>query len=132
MERVRASEVEVAAGMEAQITSLLSVLRTMQSSAESSSTAVLEQQKMAGDLDAYAKRLTAQVRMMINNPEQKQWHFSAEVNASREELVRLRTDAENKAHMAFLQQSARLANVEASVWHVVLRAQSLESEFRPA
>ena len=65
MERVHASEVAAAEGMEAQMASLLDVLRTTQSGAESSSLAALEQQKLAGDLEAYAKRLTAQGRMLV-------------------------------------------------------------------
>ncbi len=55
MDRVRSSEVATAEGMEAQIDSPLSVFRTKQSKAESSSIAALGQQKMAGDLDAGTK-----------------------------------------------------------------------------
>ncbi len=58
MERVGASEVAAAEGMEAQMVSLLSVHRTTQSKAESRSMTALEQHKISGDLDAYATRLT--------------------------------------------------------------------------
>ncbi len=72
MERARASEVATAESMEAQVAFQLGVLRTTQNRAESSSMAALEQQRMASDFDACAKRVTAQRRMMITKSEQKQ------------------------------------------------------------
>ena len=128
--RVHASEVAAAEGMEAQMASLLGVLRTTQSRAEDSSLAALEQRKLASDLDLYATRFTAQGRMMINNSEQKQWHLVSEMNASRAELARVKTEAENIVNVALLQQNARLANAEAAATNAVLRAQSLEAEIR--
>ena len=72
MSRAHASEVAAPDGMEAQMATLLSVLRATQSRAEDIALAALEHQNLASDLDVYAKRLTAQGRMMITNSEQKQ------------------------------------------------------------
>ncbi len=59
-----ASEAAAAEGMEAHMVSLIDVLRTRQSRAKSSSHAALEQQRLAGDLEAHAKKFTAQGRIM--------------------------------------------------------------------
>jgi len=130
MSIVHASEVAASEGMEAQMATLLDVLRTTQSRAEDSSMAALEQQKLANDLDVYAKRLTAQVRMMITNSEQKQWNLVSEMNASRLELARVKAEAESAIQNALLQQNSRLVNAEATATNAVLRAQTLESEIR--
>ena len=116
--------------MEAQMAALLNVLRTTQSRAEDSSMAALEQQKLASDLDVYAKRLTAQGGMMITNSEQKQWNLVSEMNASRLELARVKTEAESAIQNASLQQNSRLVNAEATATNAVLRAQTLESDIR--
>ncbi len=87
MRQLRASEVAVAQGTEAQTATMLGVLRTTQNRAESSSMAALEQQKLAGDLDAYANRLSIQGGMMMSNSEPKQRNLAAEVNANRAEVI---------------------------------------------
>ena len=109
---------------------LLNVLRATQSRVEDSSLAALEQQKLASDLDVYAKRLTAQGRMMITNSEQKQWNLVSEMNASRLELARVKTEAASAIQNASLQQNSRLVNAEATAMNAVLRAQTPESEIR--
>ncbi len=69
--------------------------------------------------------------------EQKQGNFVAEVNASRaraevsacrDELARLKTEAEHKVHLATTQLSALLASVEAGVRGQTQRAAHTESD----
>ncbi len=67
---------------------------------------------------------------MITNFEQKQWNFVSEMNASRLELARVKTEAESAIQYALLQQNSRLVNAEATATNAVLRAQTLESEIR--
>ena len=102
MSRVRDNELAASEGMEAQMGQLIGVLRATQSRAEDSSLAALEQQKLASDLDVYAKRLTTQGRMMIKNSEQKQWNLVSELNASQLLLARVQTEAREEIHKATL------------------------------
>ncbi len=101
-----------------------SEVRTTQNRAENSS--------MASDLDAHAKRLTVQGRWVITNLKHKHWHLVAEVSASRAKLAHVKTDTNDKVHMAMLQQKARLSSAGASGQNQVPRAQQLEVEFRSA
>ncbi len=57
--------------MNIQTMSLVEILRTTQNRAERSTLAALEQQCVADNLMAYAKRMTAQGRIMMNKSEQK-------------------------------------------------------------
>ncbi len=94
MGRVRDGEVFAAEEMNAQMTSLAETFRTTQYRAEQSALAALEQQRIADKLEAYARRLTALGRSMLNNSEQKHWSIIAELNKVRSDLVRMDTDAE--------------------------------------
>ena len=96
MDRVRAGELNAAQEMNSQMTSLVETLRATQNRAEQSSLAVLDQQRIANDLEVYANRLTAQGRAMINNSEQKHWSIVAELSKARSDLARVETDAERK------------------------------------
>ncbi len=77
MGRVRKGEVLLAEYMSAQMTSLVETLDTTQDRAEQSTLAALEQQHAADDLEARARRLTAQGRIMINSSGQKHWSVIA-------------------------------------------------------
>ncbi len=67
---------------------------------------------------------------MITNSEQKQWKLVSEMNASRLELSRVKTEAESAIQNALLQQNSRLVNAEATATNAVLWAQTLELEIR--
>ncbi len=71
MDRLHASEVAAATTMEAQMATLLRVLRTKQNRAERSSMAALGRPNLDGDPDAYVKRLATQGRRMMTKSEQK-------------------------------------------------------------
>ncbi len=99
----------------------------------------LEQQKLAGDFDAYAKRLATQERMMSTKSEHKQGNLGAEVNANRtevsacrDELARMKKEAKHKVHLVTMQLSAHLVSVEAGTRGQTQRAQRLEDQLRSA
>jgi hypothetical protein len=114
MDRVRASEHNAAQEMNSQMTSLVETLRATQSRAEQSSLAVLDQQRIANDLEQYANKLTAQGRAMINNSEQKHWSIVTELAKVRSDLARVETEAERKIRVTLLECESHAHGLELS------------------
>jgi hypothetical protein len=91
MDRVRASEQNTEQAMNNQMNTLVETLRAAQGRAELSSLAMIDQQRIANDLEQYANKLNAQGRAMINDSEQKHWSIVTELAQVRSELARVET-----------------------------------------
>ncbi len=117
IEKVRSSEVATAEHMEAQMVSLLGVLRTIQNRVECNSLAAWPLSTRAqihstGKDDGY----------QFGTEAMQQWHLVAETNESRAEVVRVKADADRRVQTSSLEQNARPANAEARAQNQALRA----------
>ena len=89
-------------------------LRATQNRAEQSSLAVIDQQRIANDLELYANRFTALGRAMINNSEQKHWSIVTELSKARSDLARVETEAERKIRVRLLECESHAHGLELS------------------
>ena len=129
MDRVRASEHNTAQKMNSQMTTLVETLRATQGRAEQSSLAVIDQQRIANDLELYANKLTAQGRAMINNSEQKHWSIVTELAQVRSDLARVETEAERKIRVTLMECESHVHGLELSARAADVRTHLVYNEY---
>ena len=132
MDRVRASEQNTEQAMNTQMTTLVETLRAAQGRAELSSLAMIDQQRIANDLEQYANKLNAQGRAMINDSEQKHWSIVTELAQVRSELARVETEAERKIRMTQQACETQSEGLELAARAAAMRTLLVHSEYRSA
>ena len=132
MDRVRASEQNTEQAMNTQMTTLVETLRAAQGRAELSSLALIDQQRIANDLEQYANKLNAQGRAIINDSEQKHWSIVTELAQVRSELARVETEAERKIRMTLAACETQSNGLELSARAADMRAHLVYNEYRSA